>query len=151
MKIKLLLFLCIALLLPFNNAFAKMVSVDRDLINVRSGPGENYKVKWEYGKGFPLQITSTKGQWYKVKDFENDTGWVFKPLTTTTPHMIVKANKNKNSQINVRSGPGTKYKIVAKAYYGVVFKTLEQKQGWAKVEHDSGTVGWIKRSFLWGY
>ena len=151
MKIKLLLLLCITLLVPFNNALAKMVSVDRDLINVRSGPGQNYKVKWEYGKGFPLQITSTKGQWYKVKDFENDTGWVFKPLTTSTPHMIVKANKSKNRQINVRSGPGTKYKIVAKAYYGVVFKTLEQKQGWAKVEHDSGTVGWIKRSLLWGY
>ena len=47
--------------------------------------------------------------------------------------MIVKVHKNSKKRINVRSGPRTKNRIVAKAYYGVVFKTLSQKNGWVNV------------------
>ena len=101
--------------------------------------------------GFPLKILSRKGSWVKVKDFENDTGWVFKKYLTSKPHMIVKVNKGKKKKINIRSGPGTKYKAVGRAYYGVVFQTLGQEKGWAKVRHESGLTGWIKRSLLWGY
>ncbi len=138
-------------LLFFGVCVAKMVSVTGDKVNLRSGPGINYKVKWEYGNGFPLKVTSEKGRWIKVKDFENDTGWISNKLLTGKPHMIVKVNKKKNRKINIRSGPGTKYKIVGKAFYGVVFETLKQEKGWAKVKHESGLEGWIKRSLLWGF
>lgn len=131
--------------------YAKMVSINNDGVNIRSGPGENNEIKWEYGKGVPLFIIGEKNNWYKIKDFEDDIGWVYKSLTSPTPCMIVKANKGTNKKINIRSGPGTGFNIVAKAYYGVVFKTIEQKNGWVKVEHDSGTVGWVNRSLLWGF
>lgn len=129
----------------------EMVSVNRETVNLRIGPGEKYEVQYQYSKGFPLKVIASKGNWYKVKDFENDTGWVYEPLVAKNPHLIVKANKETNKRINIRKGPGTKFKIIAEAYYGVVFKTVEQKNGWAKVEHDSGTVGWVRRSLLWGY
>ncbi len=132
-------------------SLAKMVSINNDGVNIRSGPGENNEIQWEYGKGVPLFVIGEEKDWYKIKDFENDTGWVYKALTSTTPYMIVKANKGTNKKVNIRSGPGTGYNIVAKAYYGVVFKTIEQKNGWVNVEHDSGTVGWVKRSLLWGF
>lgn len=138
-------------LLPVNSEALEMLSVNSDSVNLRSGPGTNYDIKWEYGRGFPLIVVSKKGDWIKVKDFENDTGWVFKSLLADKGHMIVKVNKNRNKKINIRSGPGTKSRIVGKAYYGVVFETIEQKDGWAKVKHESGLVGWIKRSLLWGF
>jgi SH3-like domain-containing protein len=143
-----LLFLSLFILSP---AFAKMRSIDGEKVHLRSGPGTKYSAKWEYGDGFPLKVLTQKGNWVKVKDFENDTGWVFKKYLTSKPHMIVKVNKGKKKKINIRSGPGTKYKAVGKAYYGVVFETLGQKKGWAKVKHESGLTGWIKRSLLWGY
>lgn len=133
------------------SAVAEMLSVNSESVNLRSGPGTNYDVRWEYGKGFPLQVISRKGDWVKVSDFEKDSGWIFKPLLSAKGHMIVKVFKNQNKKINIRSGPGTKYKIVGKAYYGVVFETLEQQSGWAKVKHETGLVGWIKRSLLWGF
>lgn len=149
---KLPIFICCVFLLFFSSpCIAKMVSISNDGVNVRSGPGENNNVKWEYGKGVPLYVIDQKNDWYKVKDFENDTGWVYKSLTSPDPYMIVKANKGSNKKINVRSGPGTGFNVVAKAYYGVVFKTIEQKKDWVQVEHDSGTVGWVKRSLLWGF
>ena len=145
-----LIFSTLVLGIPFY-AFAKMVSVVGENVNLRSGPGTNYEVKWKYGSGFPLRVLQEKGKWLKVEDFENDTGWLYKKLTNGTGHMIVKVNKDKNKKINIRSGPGTKYPIVGKAYYGVVFKTLKQQDGWAKVEHDSGLEGWIRRDLLWGF
>lgn len=130
---------------------AQMLSVDGENVNLRSGPGTKYQVKWEYGKGFPLKVISKKGDWVKVSDFENDSGWIYKPLLSKKGHMIVKAFKDKNKRINIRSGPGTRYQVVGKAYYGVVFETLAQQNGWAKVRHESGLVGWIKRTLVWGF
>jgi SH3-like domain-containing protein len=135
----------------FTPAFGKMLSVSGNKVQLRSGPGTKYSSKWEYGNGFPLKILTRKGKWVKVKDFENDTGWIFKTYLQAKPHMIVKVNKGKKKKINIRSGPGTKYKAVGKAYYGVVFETIKQEKGWAKVKHESGLTGWIKRSLLWGY
>ncbi len=142
-----------SLLLIFisGSAFAKMVSVNGERVQVRSGAGTKYTVKWEYGNGFPLKVLSRKGKWVKVKDFEGDTGWIYSSYVNSEQHMIVKVNKGKKKKINIRSGPSTNYKKVGQAYYGVVFQTLEQKKGWAKVKHESGLTGWVKRSLLWGF
>lgn len=124
----------------------KMISVAGSKVNLRSSPSSESSVLWEYGQGFPLRIIQTKGNWYKVVDFENDSGWIYKKLVDKTPHMIVKKKR-----VNIRSGPGSKYKLIGKANYGVVFKTLSQKPGWAKVQHENGLVGWIRRDLVWGW
>ena len=129
------------------SAQAKMVSVSADLINMRSGPGSKYKIIWELGKGYPLKVLSSKGNWYRVQDFENDKGWVYKKLVDRTPHVVVKKRA-----INLRSGPGTKYKIVRQAKRGVVFRTIDRRRNWVKVRHDEEKVeGWVKRDLLWGW
>ncbi len=152
-QIRLVLFLTLVglLLIPVSQAQALMLSIAGDGVNMRSGPGTNYRVMWELGKGFPLQVLKRSGSWYRVRDFEGTIGWVHRDVVNRKPHMIVKVHKNSKKRINVRSGPGTKYRIVAKAYYGVVFKTVEQKNGWVKVRHDRGVTGWVKRSLLWGW
>lgn len=139
------LFLCLTLLLP-SVCRAKMVSVSGNEVNLRSGPSTNYRVKWVLGKGFPLQVVRSKGKWLKVRDFENDTGWIYSPLTSTVPHLVVK-----RKIVNIRSGPGTNYRIVGKAKYGVVFRTLKRVKGWVKIRHEDGMTGWIARRLLWGW
>jgi SH3-like domain-containing protein len=129
----------------------KMVSVAGEKLNMRKGPSTKYSVKWELGKGFPLRVIGSQGSWLKVSDFENDVGWVYKNLVNRSPHLIVKVNKKSKQRANIRSGPGTKYKIVGKAEYGVVFKTLKRGDGWVKVQHEDGMTGWVKRSLLWGW
>lgn len=147
-----ILFLAFLIVMGLGTAAqAKMVSISGIDVNMRSGPGANYEVLWELGNGFPLQVLLEKGDWYRVQDFEGAIGWVHKSVTSPTPHMIVKVYKNTKKRINIRSGPGTKYRIVAKAYYGVVLKTITQKNGWAQVEHEKGVTGWVKRSLLWGF
>ena len=128
-----------------------MVSVAGEKVNLRKGPSTRYPVIWELGRGFPLRVIGAKGNWLKVSDFENDVGWVYKNLVSKKPHLIVKVNRKRKATINIRSGPGTKYKVVGKAEYGVVFETLQRGRGWVKVRHETGLTGWIKRSLLWGW
>ena len=76
------LFLSLSLLSP---AMAReMVSVKGKLVNMRSGPGTRYQVNWQLEKGYPLQIIARKGKWLKVRDFENDQGWISRSVTTST-------------------------------------------------------------------
>ena len=133
------------LFLP-NRSAAEMVSIKGEKVNLRSGPATSSSIIWELGKGYPLLILQKKKSWLKVKDFEGDTGWVYRKLTFNKPHVIV---KKKN--VNIRKEPSTKSSIIGKANYGVVFATVKQQNGWAKVRHDSGLVGWIKRDLLWGW
>lgn len=141
------LIVSLCLTLTATVAQATMVSVDADMINLRSGPGTNYKILWELGRGYPLKVIGSKGNWYRVIDFEDDKGWVYKKLVSRTPHLVVK-----KKAINIRSGPSTRYKIVRQAKRGVVFRTLERKPGWVKIRHEEEKVeGWIKRDLLWGW
>ena len=143
-------FVCFLFFSP-TSVLAEMMSIKGDKVNLRTGPGIKYKVKWEYGNGFPLLILKKKGRWAQVKDFEGDIGWIYRKFLIDKPMMIVKVNKNRKNKINIRNKPGTDGKIIGKAYYGVVFSTLQAKKGWVEVRHESGLQGWIKRSLLWGY
>ena len=126
---------------------AKMVAVNADMINLRSGPGTKYQVIWELGRGYPLKVIGSKGQWYRVVDFENDKGWIFKKLVDRSSHFVVKSKV-----VNIRSGAGTKYKIIRQAKRGVVFRTLARRKGWVKIRHEEENIeGWVKRDLLWGW
>jgi SH3-like domain-containing protein len=144
------LFLIVALI-PTENALSKMLSVKVEKVQLMSRPDKNSQVTWEYGKGFPVNILSTHGQWVKVEDFEHDSGWVLKNLLSDQPTVIVKANRKTEGKIDIHVGPGKEYQTIGQAFYGVVFRKLEHKNGWMKVLHDSGLTGWVKDSFLWGY
>jgi SH3-like domain-containing protein len=144
-------FFILIFLLLASSAYSKMLTVKSDKTQVMSGPGKSFQIKCEYDKGFPLKVTSIKGKWLKIEDFENDSGWMYKDSLIDRPSVIVKANKNNENKINLRSGPGESYNIIGQAFYGVVFEKLEQKSGWVKIHHDSGLTGWTKSSFLWGY
>ena len=146
-----LFILVIFLIFSASLSRAELLSIKGDSVNLRSGPGTNYGVLWEYGEGFPVEVLERKNDWVKIKDFEDDTGWVHKSLLADRPHVIVKANKNKDEKINIRQGPGAEYKIVGKAYYGVVFEAIHQQSEWVNVKHESGLSGWISARLLWGY
>lgn len=145
LKISLLCFVFLFLCGPLVSS-AKMVSVNKEGVNIRSAPSTGSLVKWQVDKGFPFKVIGSRGKWYKVRDFENDEGWVYAPLTFSKAHLVVK-----KPVINIRNGPGPSYPIVSQAKYGVVFRTLAEVKGWVKVEHESGVSGWVARRLLWGW
>lgn len=124
----------------------EMVSVNRPEINMRAGAGTGHAARWALNKGYPLEVTGRKGRWLKVRDFENDTGWVYRPLVGKTPHHVVKA-----PVANIRSAPTTSSRVVGKAERGEVLRTLERRDKWVKVQPEGGRKGWVARRLLWGW
>lgn len=126
-------------------ALAQTVSVKKDNVNVRSGPGTNFPVSMELFKGYPLKVIEKKGDWLKIKDFENDSGWIYSPLVVPGSTVIVNGKKS----INMRSKPNTTASIVATVDRGVVLTKISTKGKWVKVRHSQGAIGWIYKPLLW--
>ena len=124
----------------------EMVSVAKAQINMRAGAGTQHATLWTLTRGYPLEVTGRQGQWFKVRDFENDAGWVYRPLVGKTPHVVVRSRV-----ANVRSAPGTRSRILGKADYGEVLRTLEHRNDWVRVQREGGLKGWIARRLLWGW
>ena len=151
-KLILILFTFITFLASYpTTGLSETMSVQGDKVNLRANPDQKAKTLWEYGNGFPLEVIKKQGDWVLVKDFENDSGWIHKSRLQKNKQVIVKANKEQDKTINIRSGPSTDSAISANAYYGVVFTALEKRGPWLQVRHDSGLTGWVKLDFVWGF
>lgn len=137
----------IALLLPAAPAAAQqMVSIQGSSVNLRAGPKLNAEVLWEVSRGYPLKVIDRRGSWLRVQDFENDRAWVARSLTGKSPHHVVKA-----PIANLRSGPGTRFKVLAKLARYEVVRTRGKQPGWVRVERDDGQRGWVAKRLLWGW
>lgn len=123
-----------------------MVSADKPEVNMRSGAGNQHSVLWALSKGYPLEVTRRKGNWLQVRDFENDTGWVYRPSVAKKPHVIVKAGV-----ANIRSAPSTRSRLLGKAEHGEVMRTLAHRDNWVQVQRDGGVKGWVSRGLVWGW
>jgi len=134
------------LLAASQTAAQRMVSVARDEVNMRSGAGTENPPTWILSRGFPLRVIGSQGSWLKVIDFENDTGWIHRPLTSRTPHHIVSVKV-----ANMRSEPSTGSRIIAKLAYGDVLKTLKHSGSWVKLQREGGLRGWVAQRLLWGW
>lgn len=135
----------IVLLIIFNSAsLAERLTVESSIVNIRSGPDTKYDILWQIGKYHPIFVLKKSGNWYHFRDFEGDKGWIHKSLVSNIPSVIT--NKEK---CNVRSGPGTKYKILFSTEKGVPFKSLKRQGNWIHVQHADGDKGWIHKSLVW--
>ena len=79
---------------------------------------------------------------------------------TTTPSVTVPsstgtltANKeaiivNADNGLNIRSGPGSQYDVVASAENGSTVVILEQSGDWTKVNYGNGKVGYVASAYL---
>lgn len=143
---RIFLFTLLVLMLFVGTASAERLSVAASKVNVRSGPGTSHEILWSVGKYYPVDIIKKSGNWYRIRDFEGDTGWIFRSLLKKIPAVIVKG-----TIVNVREGPGTSYRVLFQAEKGVSFKLLNRKKRWLRVRHADGEVGWIHESLVWGH
>ncbi len=124
---------------------ATYVSVKGDNINVRTGPGTDNPVRMELFDGYPLQVIATEGEWLKVTDYEQDSGWIHNSLVVDGKTVIV----NGTNSVNMRAEPSTQSAIIANVDRGVVLTKLDSRGNWLKVRHASGLDGWIYKPLLW--
>ena len=127
------------------NEKVNFLSLKNNEVNLRQGPSFKYPIKLTYNKKYlPVIILDKSETWRKIKDFENNSGWIH-----------VSQLSKKNSAINIKNNsilfkkPTIYSKPIAKLEAGrlVLIKKCEDK--WCKIT--SGKYGgWIKLEYLWG-
>ncbi len=141
------------------NAFAagKTAIVSATSLNVRSGPGTNYRKVGAAVKGAKLQVLDQKGNWYKVKLSNGKSGWVINTYLgilkgTSAGSSSSKPDKGakevkivvvKSNNVNVRSGPATGYGKVSRVNKGQEFAMVKESGGWYQINLGKGKYGWI--------
>ena len=143
---KTLLFTSLTLMLCVGTAGAERLSVSVKKANIRSGSGTGHEILWSAGKYYPVDIIKKSGNWYRVRDFEGDEGWIHRSLLKKVRAVIIKG-----TLVNVRKGPGKGSGVLFQAEKGVSFKVLKTQKKWLKVQHADGEVGWVHKSLVWGY
>ncbi len=128
-------------------ASADALCISERRANLRQGPGLNYDKLWEVYRYMPFRQLGRKGEWLRVQDLDGDIYWVHRRLTTKSfKCAVIKKNK-----INLRRGPGTKYKkvkgIPGEKYYSM--KVLKVKGNWVQVVDAWGDKAWIYKPLVW--
>ena len=114
-------------------------------VNLRQGPSQKYPVKIIYKKKFlPVLIQDQSDNFRKVRDHENNTGWIHISQLSKKKAAIVIDEKLimfKNSTIYS--------KPIAILKRGRLTKIIKCKKIWSKAK--SGEYkGWLKKDSLWG-
>ena len=143
----LILFSVILFFIPksFANENINFLSLKKNEVNLRQGPSFEYPIILIYKKKYlPVIILDQSGPWKKIKDFENNTGWV---------HTVLLSKKK--SAINIKNNsvlfqkPTIYSKPIAKLEAGRLVLIKKCKVKWCKIT-SGGFEGWITKSSLWG-
>lgn len=125
-------------------------TVTASALNIRSGPGLENSVKGCLYKGDTVVVLEKSNGWLKVQVSNKTTGWVSEKYieigndSTSTIYVKVKCS----ARLNVRSGPGTTYKIKTAVESGTVHKVLEKSKDWYKIQLSNGISGWVYSSYV---
>ncbi|MFA5906624.1 MAG: SH3 domain-containing protein, partial [Desulfobacula sp.] len=106
--------------------------------------GTEEKTAWQVEQYHPFIVIEKKGNWYKVKDYENDVAWLHSSLLGKVDSVITIKDKT-----NIRTKPDAKSSVMFTVDKGVPFKVLERKGNWIKIQHADGDVGWVNNTLVW--
>jgi SH3-like domain-containing protein len=134
------------LLLMAAPAAAEMLSVIHLPAELRDQPlVARTKVLSELSRHTPLEVLGSASDYYKVKDYRGQVGYIHRSLVGKKASLVVTA-----SLCNVRSGPGTEHPVVFKATRGQSFRALSKQGEWIEIT-ENGATGWIWQKLTWGY
>ncbi len=115
--------------------------------NVRSGPGNQYPVKFTFKlRGLPIKVVSEYDNWSEIQDYLGDTGWINQNLITKKREVIIKTKQN---LVNLYEKSNQESKIILKLENNVVGSLVKCQLSWCNIKIASKN-GWVLRDKIWG-
>jgi uncharacterized protein YgiM (DUF1202 family) len=124
-----------------------MKSIGKDEVNVRSKPNLNSGVLFQANLGSPIEVEKQQNNWLYVTDWENHSGWVYKPLVSDIKTAVILIEN-----ANIRKGPSLRTPVVKTASKGEIFKIFGEKSDWVNIGYylENEKIGWIRDDLVWG-
>ena len=128
-----------------NLPLPRYVSLRSNEINVRRGPGLDYRKDWVFLRaGLPVRVIDEYGDWRRVVDHDDAGGWVYHAMITGRRTVLVTADKT-----FFREEPTETAAALAEAEQGVVARLRRCRQEWCEIEA-KGHSGWVRKTAIWG-
>ena len=145
--IKFLIFISILIVTAFNFLSAEEIfsTLRYNNVNLRQGPSKDYPVKIFYQKKYlPILVQDTSDNWRKIRDQENNTGWIHRSQLSQR-----KAAITVDDQVILFKNSTIFSKPLAVLEKGRLCLISKCNEDLCKVEIDE-YKGWIKKRSLWG-
>ena len=128
-------------------------------LNMRSGPGSNYGVIGTLRNNDKVEILKEVDGWYSIK-FNGKTGYASKSYITIVNEGLSNGSNNENKEgtvygvntnLNVRTGPGTNYQVLGYLLSGDKVKILGEENDWYKVQFTTSSgskIGYASKKYI---
>ena len=127
------------------NESKEFLTLKNNEVNLRQGPSFEYPIKLIYKKKYlPVIIVDKFETWRKIKDFENNSGWVHISQLSK-----IKSGINIKNNSIIYKKPTIYSKPIAKLEKGRLLLIKKCKTKWCKIT-TGGYNGWIIKDYLWG-
>ena len=125
----------------------RMVSLKKVPVYMRTGPGSEYPIKYEYNKiKYPMNIIAEFNNWRKVNTINNIKGWIHTSLLSSfKTGLIIETT-------TLKKLPFDKSRSIAKLVPNLLVEVKECKKIWCKIliVKNKSYSGWVKKRLIWG-
>ena len=137
-------FIFFIFLISFSFADEIFLSLKKNKVNVRYGPGFDFPVKYIYKKkNFPIKQIDTKENFRRIIDIKKNSGWIHISQLKKVNSVIALEDKVLFKKSSFFSKP------IAKIKKGRLLVILKCEGEWCRVKTDD-FKGWVDRVNLWG-
>ena len=124
----------------------RFVSLKSNDVNLRVGPSVNYPIEIKYTQNnLPVEIIDEFDVWRKIKDSENNIGWLHKSLIKGE-RFVLTVNKNNYVKSIYNRPNGNQIGMVEK---NNILSLESCLKNWCLVSHQK-IRGWLSKEFIWG-
>ncbi len=128
----------------------RFVSLKSGRVNMRIGPGRDYRVRWLYvRRGLPMEVIQEFDNWRKVRDPEGNEGWVLHSLLSGERTALIAPWDEIGAMLPLHGNPDAGAAIVARAEPGVIVRVEACEENWCRLEA-VGVGGFVQAKRLWG-
>ena len=142
---KFLILFTFILIYPIN-VFSEgiFLSLKKNKVNVRYGPGFNFQVKYVYNKiNLPIKQIDQKENFRRIIDLKNNSGWIHVSQLKKSNSIISLDDKILFTKPTVFSKP------LAKIKKGRLLVIKKCSNNWCKITTNEFN-GWIEAKNIWG-
>ena len=144
----LIVLLFFSFFLSFQNVYSNdeyFRTLRNDKVNLRQGPSFDYPIKIFYKKKFlPVLIQDRSDNFRKIRDHENNTGWIhISQLSKKKAAIIIDDSSILFNGSTIYSNP------IAILKKGRLVRINKCKIDWCKIKTGEFR-GWVKKESLWG-
>ncbi len=142
--LKSLIILFIFFQISYSNSEEKFLSLKKNKVNVRYGPGFEFPVKYMYEKkNLPIKQIDKKDNFRRIIDYKKNSGWIHISQLKKANSVIVTNDKIMFKKSSIFSEP------IARIKEGRLLIVTRCNNEWCEVKTEN-LNGWVKKKDLWG-